>query len=116
MVGYPNAQNNAAGAIPVWNAGGGGILPPFPGAAFKGYQKLTGLSSAQALTVPSGATFAQVTPSGANVNYLPSGTPTATDGMPLWATSAPLNISSGLSDYRFIQQSATATLHILYWG
>lgn len=82
----------------------------------KGYEKVTGLSAAKALTVPTGATLAMIKTEGADVRYRDDGTdPTTTNGMLLetgdefWYSGAPRAL-------RFIETSTSATLHVLYYA
>ena len=117
---YPTNQGDILGAIPVWMAGGGGGGAPFPGAVFKGYQQILAatLVAATGLTVPSGATIAQVMAEGGNVRYIPAASPvvTAAAGFPLWATQ-PVTLSGALAAYQFINMTAnTPILNVLYWG
>lgn len=75
------------------------------------------ITSSTALTVPSGASQAVVCVSGSNVNYTYDGTttPTATVGMPLLVAQCILFTGpTMLSNLRFIQQTATATLDVAY--
>ena len=81
------------------------------------YEKLTP-SASTALTVPAGATYALVKTEGQSVRWLCSSdndAPTATDGM-LIDVGDELWFSGELRNLRFIQTSATATLHVHYFG
>ena len=71
---------------------------------------------ATALTVPAGATSAQITVSGANIRYSDDGTtaPTTSVGMPVYQASSWF-YSGPLSALRFYAQSGTATLDVLYY-
>lgn len=109
---YPNNQGNPAGAIPVY------ITSGIPGASVTplGYQQITSLATAQSLTVPAGATIALISIEGAPIRYRDDGVaPTATVGMPLLAGQA-FQYSGTLSAIQFIQQSASATLDVLYYS
>lgn len=121
---FPNFQDQAAGAIPVYlvskGAGGTGTAvaaapnSPNPYTPL-GYQQITSLTTAQALTVPSGATVAFITCETAGVRYRDDGTaPTATIGMPL-AAGGQLVYSGSLSAIRFIAQSGSPVLDISYY-
>lgn len=81
-----------------------------------GYQQITSLSSASALTVPSGATMALIVPETQAVRWRDDGTnPTASVGMPV-AVGESLNYDGDLSRIRFIQQTASAVLNISYYA
>jgi hypothetical protein len=82
-----------------------------------GYQQVTGLTTAQALTVPDGTSFALIVATGTAVRWRDDGTdPTATVGMPL-AVDKDLVYGSGqLSRLRFIETAATAVLNVSYYG
>ena len=81
-----------------------------------GYQQISGLSSATALTVPSGATLAVIVPETQPVRWRDDGTaPTPTVGMPL-GVAAVLSYDGDLKKIRFIEQTASATLNISYYA
>lgn len=81
-----------------------------------GYQQITSLSAATALTVPTGATMALIVPETQAVRWRDDGTnPTASVGMPV-AVGEALNYDGDLSRIRFIQQTASATLNISYYA
>jgi len=81
-----------------------------------GYQQITSLSSAQALTIPSGATRALIAPLTQTVRWRDDGTnPTASVGMPV-AAGAYLNYDGDLKTIRFIEASASAELNISYYA
>lgn len=81
-----------------------------------GYQQITSLSAATALTVPTGATMALIVPETQAVRWRDDGTnPTASVGMPV-AVGESLNYDGDLSRIRFIQQTASATLNISYYA
>ena len=118
-----NAANaikpNADGSINVDIVGGtGGTVSTKPGtlaSAGAGQFALSVGATAVALTVPAGAVNAQITVSGANIRYRDDGTdPTATVGMPVYQASAWL-YSGPLGAIKFIAQSGTATLDVLYY-
>lgn len=81
-----------------------------------GYQQITSLSAATALTVPTGATMALITPETQAVRWRDDGTnPTASVGMPV-AVGESLNYDGDLSRIRFIEQTASAKLNISYYA
>lgn len=108
------------------NGGGGssgGGSTPGSGSQPYNYTPLTpdqhnlGIVTSTALTVPATALQAVVCAAGNNVNYTYDGTtaPTITVGMPL-ATGQCIQFSGAtvLSNLRFIQKAATATLDVSY--
>lgn len=86
------------------------------GSAFPaGYQQLTGLSSAKALTVPDGAFSMLLCPESQGVRYRDDGVaPTASTGMPI-AAGEKFPFTGDLTKFLFIEQSASATLNISYY-
>ena len=89
-----------------------------------GYQQITSLSTAAALTVPtvdaSGLnarpSIALITPEGQAVRWRDDATaPTATVGMPL-AVGVTLQYDGDLTKIRFIEQTAGAKLNISYYS
>jgi hypothetical protein len=81
-----------------------------------GYQQITSLSSAQALTVPAGATMALIVPETQAVRWRDDGTvPTASVGMPV-AIGEPLNYDGDLNRIRFIEQTASAKINVSYYA
>jgi hypothetical protein len=86
---------------------------PFTGGA--GYQRISGLSAATALTVPAGAKRALVQVLTQNVYYRDDGgTVSTTNGMRLDVGGMYL-FNDNLSALRFIQEASTAELRILYY-
>jgi len=82
----------------------------------KGYQQITALSSAAALTVPDEARIALIQAESKSVRWRDDGTnPTASVGMVLDAGAAMLYDGS-LSAIRFIETAASAKLNISYYG
>lgn len=82
----------------------------------KGYQQLTSLASAAALTVPSGATVALIQAESQSIRWRDDGTdPTASVGMPL-AVGETLFYTGSLSAIKVIEQTASAKLNISYYG
>tara|TARA_R110000868_G_scaffold368885_1_gene632091 strand:- start:2298 stop:2573 length:276 start_codon:yes stop_codon:yes gene_type:complete len=81
-----------------------------------GYEQITSLSAATALTVPSGATLAVITPESQSVRWRDDGTnPTSSVGMPLTLLTT-LSYDGNLKNIRFIQQAASATLNVCYYA
>lgn len=95
---------------------GGSVTPTKPGALTPlGYQQIVGPAAATTLTVPAGATIAEVTVEGASVRWRDDGTaPTVSVGMPL-AIGTFITFTTTLSALQFIQTAATATLDISYY-
>ena len=79
-----------------------------------GYQQITSLAAAVALTVPAGCGVVRITPSGAGVRWRDDGVnPTATVGYPL-AAGAELVYQGSFANLRIIEQTASAVLDIVY--
>lgn len=82
-----------------------------------GYQQITNLSAAVGLTVPTGTSFAIVQPETQAVRWRDDGTnPTATVGYPLAVGSELLYDAAQLAVVKFIEQAASASLSIAYYG
>ncbi len=82
----------------------------------KGYQQVTGLSSAKSLTVPAGATRAAVVATGQPVRWRQDGTaPTASIGMYI-AVGVERVFEGSLSKLQFIETTASAVLNVQYYG
>lgn len=84
-----------------------------------GYQQISTLSSAQALTVPTTCggqvTLATITPEAQAVRYRDDGTaPTSSVGQPM-AVGAVLNYTGTLSKIKFIEQTSGAKLNVSYY-
>lgn len=80
-----------------------------------GYQEITSLSAATALTVPSGSRWALIIAETQAVRWRDDGTdPTATVGMPL-ATGTAFWYSGNLSSIKFIEQTASAKINVAYY-
>lgn len=117
---FPNYQDQAAGAIPVWNAAppAGATAAP-QGAPYNytdlGYvQQAVGATSAALTTIPAGAKYAVITVEGAAIRYRLDGVaPTASVGNPA-AIGAQITISTTLSGVRVIQQATGAVINIEY--
>jgi hypothetical protein len=81
-----------------------------------GYQQITSLVAATALTVPAGAIVALISCAGQPVRWRDDGTnPTAAIGYPL-AVGAELEYTGQLNTIKFIETTATANLDICYYG
>jgi hypothetical protein len=89
-----------------------------------GYQQITSLSSASALTVPlvdknglnQKPTFALIIAESQAVRWRDDGTdPTSSVGMPL-AVGVPLQYDGDLTKIRFIEQTGSAKLNISYYA
>lgn len=81
-----------------------------------GYQQITSLSAATALTIPTGATMALIIPETQAVRWRDDGTnPTASVGMPV-AVGESLNYDGDLSRIRFIEQTASAKINVSYYA
>jgi hypothetical protein len=86
------------------------------GLTAKGYQQITSLSSAAALTVPTGATVALIQAESQSIRWRDDGTnPTTTVGMVL-AAGETVFFTGSLSAFRAIEVSASAKLNISYYG
>lgn len=85
-----------------------------------GFQQITSLSSATALTVPAGARFCSIRAEAQNVRYRMDGTnPTAAIGEQIKAAADQptiLTIESGMHQAKFIEESASAKLNIHYFS
>ena len=111
---FPNAQNNPAAAIPVWVVS----APPAPSSTSLGFASAA-LSTAAAVGLPGipvGATSALVCIEGVNARYRDDGTdPTTSVGMPFFANATQI-YSQNLAALKFIAQSGSGTLDVLYYG
>lgn len=80
-----------------------------------GYQQITATGTAQSLTVPSGATIAEICVETAAIRYRDDGTaPTATVGMPAAAGTC-FAYSGPLRAFQFIAQSGSPVVNALYY-
>lgn len=80
-----------------------------------GYQQITALTASTALTVPVGAGAVMIVPETQAVRWRDDGTaPTATVGFPL-AVATPLFYRGNLAALRFIEQTASAKINIVYY-
>lgn len=81
-----------------------------------GYEQLTGLTSAKALTGQSGARFCLIEVEGADVRWRDDGTsPTASVGMVIKADGG-IVYSADPSKLKFIEVSATAKVNVSYYN
>lgn len=82
-----------------------------------GYQQLTSLGTAAALTIPAGTCRIIFKVAGQPVRFRDDGTdPTTTVGYPLAVGAEFEYNSSSMSRLRFIETAASATLDVLYYG
>jgi hypothetical protein len=92
-------------------------MPAPSGMRQLGYQQITSLSSAQALTVPAGTILALCTPETQAVRWRDDGTnPTASVGQPLPVGAELRYDAGGLAVLKFIEQVASAKLNVVYYG
>lgn len=88
-----------------------------PSAKTLGFQRITSLSSATALTVPAGTRYAICTPETQAVRWRDDGTdPTASVGYPLAVGAELLYDASSLVALKFIEQTTSASLNVAYFG
>ena len=80
-----------------------------------GYQQITSLSAAQALTVPANARWALIVPQTQAVRWRDDADPSATVGIPL-VPGQVLQYTGNLKSIKFIEQTASAALNIAYYG
>ena len=80
-----------------------------------GYQQITDLSAATALTIPTGATTAVIVAEAQAVRYRDDGTsPTASVGQPV-AVGVSVTYTGPMSKVKFIEQTSGAKLNVLYY-
>ena len=80
-----------------------------------GYEQITGMTSATALTVPTGAHFAIIQAEAQNVRWRDDGTdPTASVGM-LLVADQDIFYSGNLNNIRFFEASSGAILNVTYY-
>ena len=83
----------------------------------KGYQQITSLSSATALTVPAGTSVAVIQVQTQNVRWRDDGTdPTTTVGMLLLAGQTLEYFAADVAVVKFIEVTASAALNVSYYG
>lgn len=104
------ADSSVVPIVALLGSGAAGGLTP------KGYQQITSLAAATALTVPSGATSATIVAETQDVRWRDDGTnPTATVGM-LLPKGTQLQYSGNLAAIKFIETAASASLNISYYA
>jgi hypothetical protein len=82
-----------------------------------GFQRITSLSGATALTVPAGSSIAVIGCTTQNVRWRDDGTsPTATVGMLIRTTDQPFIYRGDLGRLKFIEAAASASLEVAYYG
>jgi hypothetical protein len=82
-----------------------------------GYQQIIGLAAATVPTVPDGCSLIVVAPETQGVRYRDDGTdPTAAIGFPLNPGQVLFFTGAQIPRLKFIQQAATSTLNLLYYG
>lgn len=94
-----------------------GVLTQRPsGLTALGYQQITSISAAAALTVPSGSTVALIQAETKDVRWRDDGSnPTASVGMIIPAGTS-VFFTGSLSAFRAIETAASAKLNISYYG
>lgn len=109
---FPNKQNLAAGAIPVWIAGAGGIgYAPIAGS----YQQIT-MSGIEVLTPPETAVYAIIQAEASLLRYTDDGTnPTTTRGMQLFPGGS-FTYNGDLTKLKFIDSATGGILNVLYYA
>lgn len=82
-----------------------------------GYQQITSLGAATALTIPAGTGKVILRPAAQAVRFRSDGTnPTASVGFPIPVGEKFELETSSLSAFRVIEQAASASLEVLYLG
>lgn len=82
-----------------------------------GYQQITSLAAAAALTIPAGCSVAVIQAEGQPVRWRDDGTnPTASVGMRILVGGELVYDATGLTTLRFIEEAASAKLNISYYG
>ena len=83
----------------------------------EGFEQVTGLSSAKALTVPKGARYAVISVSAQSVRYRDDGTdPDTSTGVILTVANGPYFFSTHLQNLRFFEDAASAVLDVAYYS
>lgn len=81
-----------------------------------GFQQLTGMSSAQSLTVPVGATLAIIQAEAQSVRWRDDGTaPTASVGMLILTATSGLAYVGNLANIQLIQATSGAIANVSYY-
>lgn len=92
-------------------------MPTPAGMKALGYQQLSSLSGATALTIPEGTSLAVCTVETQAVRWRDDGTnPTASVGMPLAVGDTLFYDSAKLAGLKFIEQTASAKVSVSYYG
>lgn len=92
-------------------------MPVGPGLKQLGYQQITSLSAATALTIPGGTQLALVIPQTQAVRWRDDGaSPTASVGQPLAVGQELRYDGAGLAALKFIEQTASAAINVVYYG
>ncbi len=116
LTGCPSAALTPCFVPFTGSTGGGGAISTVPDASVPtGYQQITNLTASTVVTPAAGSTYCNVVATGAAVMERDDGVaPTASVGFPLAiGQSATFRLSAtGFSNWRFIQQAATATLNV----
>jgi hypothetical protein len=87
----------------------------YPAGTPLGFVSIPVSGSAVDLAPPTGASFALISSTGANVNWRDDGAaPTASVGMPIIAGQAPIALANLLA-LQFIAQSGAATLNVSFY-
>lgn len=119
--GYPDRviKPNADGSVNVVN----NASPSAPGYVKdgtyidEGYQQITNLTGAVALTVPSGSLYALVVATGQTVRWRATGgDPTASVGMPLLVGQSLWLDTDDLATTKFIETTPSAVLNVNYYS
>lgn len=105
------------GGLKAFAASADGELLTSPGTLTPlGYQQITSLAAAAALTVPAGATAALISAESQGIRWRDDGTnPTSSVGMPI-AAGESIFFTGSLSAFRAIEQTASAKLNVNYYG
>lgn len=89
----------------------------FTGLRGKGYQQITSLAAATALTVPAGTSVVVMKCATQAVRFRDDGTnPTAAIGYPLATGVEFIYTAASAERIRVIEQAASAVLDVLYYG
>lgn len=88
----------------------------FGGVVSKGFEQITGLSTAKELNVPAGAEAALIQATTQAIRYRDDGTnPSATVGM-LLASGDSIYYTGVLQSLKFIEVSPSAVINVCYYG
>jgi len=82
-----------------------------------GYQQITSIAAATALTVPAGTSLVLISPEAQAVRWRDDGVnPTATIGYPLAVGSELAYSAANIAALRFIEQVGGGILNVVYYG